>query len=293
MRRLLRPDPSPSTLFAMPSTPGRRAGSVGTTHGACSSGGGRRLAAASAARGPIPGWGTGRRSGRSFMKRNAFATASMSLLLVAMLVPGSAVAASPQRFEQGNIRRAHPGLADALANMKGNRPVEVAVQLRGQPVSTYEGVAHRRRHLAVRGSQAGHPAHAGRSPAGHRGSPAWPRRDHPVHLHGRLQRLPDPGQGEAAGHHRAPRQRAGAADRPTAHPGQHQHRALPGCRQDMGSDRQDRQGRHDRHHRHRYQLLPRRLRGQGQRGMEGGRPHRPGTGYVPDQQGGRWLRPRR
>ena len=47
------------------------------------------------------------------MKRNVFAAASMSVLLVAMLVPGSAAAASPQRFEQGNIRRAHPGLKDA------------------------------------------------------------------------------------------------------------------------------------------------------------------------------------
>jgi minor extracellular serine protease Vpr len=75
------------------------------------------------------------------MKRNVFAAASMSVLLVAMLVPGSAAAARPQRFEQGSIRRSTPGLKDALANMKGNRPVEVAVQLRGQPVSTYEGVA--------------------------------------------------------------------------------------------------------------------------------------------------------
>ena len=75
------------------------------------------------------------------MKRRVFAVASMSMLLVSMLVPGSAGAASPQRFQQGHLRRAQPGLTAVLAEMKGNRRVEVAVQLRGQPVSTYEGIA--------------------------------------------------------------------------------------------------------------------------------------------------------
>ena len=75
------------------------------------------------------------------MKRRVFAVASMSMLLVSMLVPGSAGAAGPQRFQQGHLRRAQPGLTAVLAEMKGNRRVEVAVQLRGQPVSTYEGIA--------------------------------------------------------------------------------------------------------------------------------------------------------
>ena len=75
------------------------------------------------------------------MKRSVFAAASMSVLLVAMLVPGSTAAASPQRFQQGTIGRTHPALRGPLGNLKGNQQVEVAVQLRGQPVSVYEGVA--------------------------------------------------------------------------------------------------------------------------------------------------------
>ncbi|MCY7419979.1 MAG: S8 family serine peptidase, partial [Chloroflexi bacterium] len=75
------------------------------------------------------------------MKRNVFAAASMSVLLIAMLVPGSAAAASPQRFESVNVNRAHPGLKQALAYRKGNRQVMVAVQLKGQPVSVAQGVA--------------------------------------------------------------------------------------------------------------------------------------------------------
>ena len=202
------PGPSPGTLC-----PGRppldgTTGSDGTTHGARSP----EWAAlgGSACRTWPESWmGTGRRSGRSPMKRNVFAAASMSVLLVAMLVPGSATAASPQRFEQGNIRRAQPGLQEILANRKGNRPVEVAVQLRGQPVSTYEGVAIAAGTIPVRGPQAGHPPNARQPPAAHRGPSARPGRHHPVHLHGRLQRLPHPGQGPAAGQDLAPRQRAG------------------------------------------------------------------------------------
>ena len=75
------------------------------------------------------------------MKRNVFAAASMSVLLIAMLVPGSAAAASPQRFESVNVDRAHPGLRQALAYRNGNRQVMVAVQLKGQPVSVAQGVS--------------------------------------------------------------------------------------------------------------------------------------------------------
>ena len=75
------------------------------------------------------------------MKRSGFAAASMSVVLVAMLVPGSTTAASPQRFDEVNVRRAHPGLRSALAVLNGNRTVEVAVQLTGQPVAVRQGVA--------------------------------------------------------------------------------------------------------------------------------------------------------
>ncbi len=76
------------------------------------------------------------------MKRNVFAAASMSVLVFAMLVPGVAVAAQPQRFQQGTIGRDHPAVTGPLGNLKGNQTVDVAVQLRGQPVSVYEGVAN-------------------------------------------------------------------------------------------------------------------------------------------------------
>jgi minor extracellular serine protease Vpr len=75
------------------------------------------------------------------MDRRVFTAASMSLLLVAMLAPGSAAAAGPQRFEPVNVRRAHPGLTDALALQHGNRKVTVAVQLKGQSVTEQQGAA--------------------------------------------------------------------------------------------------------------------------------------------------------
>ncbi len=75
------------------------------------------------------------------MKSRVFAVASMSLLLVAMLMPGAAVAADAQRFDPVNVRRAHPGLKSSLAVLNGNRTVEVAVQLEGPPVTVREGTA--------------------------------------------------------------------------------------------------------------------------------------------------------
>ncbi len=75
------------------------------------------------------------------MDRRVFAAACMSLLMAAMLVPGAAAAAGPQRFEPVNVKHAHPGLKDALALQNGNRKVEVAVQLKGAPVTVQEGAA--------------------------------------------------------------------------------------------------------------------------------------------------------
>ena len=48
------------------------------------------------------------------MKSRVFAVASMSLLLVVVLMPGAAVAADAQRFDPVNVRRAHPGLPEGL-----------------------------------------------------------------------------------------------------------------------------------------------------------------------------------
>ena len=73
------------------------------------------------------------------MKRSAFSAASVTVMLVAMLVPGPAAAAEPQRFDPVNVRRPHPGLTASLAVRNGNRTVDVAVQLKGQPVAVRQG----------------------------------------------------------------------------------------------------------------------------------------------------------
>jgi subtilisin family serine protease len=69
-----------------------------------------------------------------------FVALTLALLVAA---PGWALAASPQRTEQLRVRGAHPGLADVLAATRGSRRIQVAVQLRGRPVSARigEGIA--------------------------------------------------------------------------------------------------------------------------------------------------------
>jgi subtilisin family serine protease len=54
-------------------------------------------------------------------------------------LPGTGLAAQPQRMEQVSVRRSHPWLREALARTRGSRRIEVAVQLRGQAVAARIG----------------------------------------------------------------------------------------------------------------------------------------------------------
>ncbi len=74
------------------------------------------------------------------MDRRVLMTAATVVLSLVTVLPGATLAASPERFEQIRVNRRTPGLRDALATVRGNRMVQVAVQLDGQPVGVQKGV---------------------------------------------------------------------------------------------------------------------------------------------------------
>ena len=167
------------------------------------------------------------------------------------------------------VSRTRSRVHERQPHRRGRRPARGPA---GQQ-STRASPSPRARSLSVE-SQAGHPPDAGHPPAGspRPGCAAWaPRSSSPTRTSSTASgsRVKAKQLSKIA---RLPNVQA-VLTVPTPHHRQHQHGAVPGRRQDLGPDRQHRQGRQDRHHRHGHQLLPRRLRGRGQRGLEGGRPH--------------------